>query len=338
MGLASNARGLEIERSASDRVTVTVGRHRWHAEVVVRGVLSQGDAEQLVATAAGGWKVLVANQLSAEAKEVFDRYNDTNPDSWWSWLDRRGELQLNHPQASGAIHFDNPSLRGSTTLPGTWRLASPASDGPIRGRAGISFAAALLLDPTSRPSIRATAEAAGMSHGAIGEAAKLLREAGLIRPGGEPETPDLFWALAAVWGPTRTTAVGGLPSSRRAHAGDLAEPGWALGGDDAAAAWGAPVFAAGGHPWIWVPSEAEARRVERSLTPATWDDHAAVIAVPPTLLVCRHRLRPPAPVEPPFLPTTHPLFLALELAQDPARGHEILEGWDPEHPAVHRVW
>jgi hypothetical protein len=123
-----------------------------------------------------------------------------------------------------------------------------------------------------------------------------------------------------------------------AQTDDLGEPGWALGGDDAAASWGAPVLAAGSRPWIWVPAEADARRAERSLSSASWDDYAAVIAVPPTLLVCRYRQRPPTDLEPQFLPTIHPLFLALELAQDPARGREILDQWTPDYPNIHRVW
>jgi hypothetical protein len=182
-----------------------------------------------------------------------------------------------------------------------------------------------------------------MSHGAVGDAAKLLRGSGLIRSSGEPETPDLFWALASVWGPTRVTPVVTVPRPDQAerghaHADDLEQPGWALGGDDAAGAWGAPVFASGGRPWIWVPAEGDARRAERTLTPASWDSYAAVVAVPPTLLVCRHRLRPPSMIEPSFLPTAHPLFLALELAQDPGRGHEILDQWTPDDPEIHRVW
>jgi hypothetical protein len=82
-----------------------------------------------------------------------------------------------------------------------------------------------------------------MSHGAVGDAAKLLRKAGLILPDGGPEVPDLFWALAAVWGPTRITPVVSMPTFDQAkrwqaQTDNLGEPGWALGGDDAAAAWG----------------------------------------------------------------------------------------------------
>jgi len=341
--VASAIRGLDIKHDHTDRVTVTVGKENWPAKVLALDAVSERLAEQLVATEARGSKIVVANQLSAEAKDVLARTNESRGTFGWSWLDRRGELQLNHPTAIGAVHFDRGALNPRSALPSGWSLATPASDGPIRGRAGISYAAALLLDPTKRPSIRNVAAAAGMSHGAVGDAAKLLQKAGLILPAGAPEVPDLFWALAAVWGPTRITPVASMPTSDQAQrwgarTDDPGEPGWALGGDDAAAAWGAPVFAVGGRPWIWVPAEADARRAERSLSTASWEGYAAVIAVPPTLLVCRHRQQPPTELEPQFLPTLHPLFLALELAQDPARGREILDQWTPDYPAIHRVW
>ena len=113
-----------------------------------------------------------------------------------------GELALNHPQISFLLHFED-SARSRPSLPGGWRLATPRSDGPIRGRAGFSYAAALLLHPAEPPpSIRAIAHAAQMSHGAVGEASKLLRESGLVLPSGEPQIPNLFWSLAAVWRPT----------------------------------------------------------------------------------------------------------------------------------------
>jgi hypothetical protein len=93
------------------------------------------------------------------------------------------------PKASGVIQFDLDAIDRNPARPGGWGLASPRSSGAIRGRAGISYAAAVLLDPTKRPSIRAVAEQAGMSHGAIGEAAKLMRETGLIRRDGERRLP-----------------------------------------------------------------------------------------------------------------------------------------------------
>jgi len=341
--IASTARGVAIDRSGDDQVAVTVGQHSWPAKVIARDAVSVRDAQQLVATEARGSKVVVANQLSADAKDFLAEQNAADRSFGWSWLDRRGELSLNHPKASGVIQFDLDAVDRNPARPGGWGLASPRSDGPIRGRAGISYAAAVLLDPTRRPSIREVAAAAGMSHGAVGEAAKLLRDAGLIRPDGEPEIPDLFDTLADAWGPTRIAPVARIPTSGdadRLHANvdDLDEIGWGLGGDEAALSWGAPMFLTGSLPWIWVPTDADARRGTRTLEAASWDDSRAVFAVAPTLLVCRTRLRSPKKPKPGFLPTVHPLFLALELAQDQSRGREILEEWTPDHPEIHRVW
>ena len=102
-----------------------------------------------------------------------------------------------------------------------------------------------------------------------------------------------------------------------------------------ALAWGAPMFTLGTVPWIWVPDQITARRAERTLGAATWDDHAAVILVPPTPLACMDRQD--APSGSLNWPTLHPLYLALDLAQDRARGHEILEAWTPPIPSP-RPW
>ena len=341
--LASASRGIAAVRSGPEQVNLTVGRHSWPARVIALDAVSLREAHRLVTTEARGSKIIVANQLSTEAKEFLTHHNESIRSYGWSWLDRRGELQLNHPKASGVVAFDRFSPNRRAGLPSGWKLAAPRSDGPIRGRAGISCAAALLLHPDAPPSIRVIARQAQMSHGAVGEASKLLREAGLVLRSGKPQIPELFWALAAVWGATRVTPVTNPPSHEnaehlRANPDDLESPGWCLGGDEAARAWGAPVFFGAGRPWIWVPQEGDARRAERMLTTATWNEYAAVIAVPPTAILCSNRARVPLNGPLSFLPTALPLFLALDLAQDPARGREILEHWHPDRPEAQRVW
>lgn len=86
-------------------------------------------------------------------------------------------------------------------------------------------------------------------------------------------------------------------------------------------------------PWFWVPGHTDARRAERELGEATWNDYAAVVAVAPTPVVCDHRRYPPTPSS--EWPTADPVFLALELAQNPGRGREILGQWTLEE--VRRV-
>lgn len=345
--LASDARGIDIAPDADHLVKVEVGSKRWPAKVIAREAISRRDIEFLIETEARGNKVIVANRISEAAKELLEQHNTSQRTFGWSWLDRRGELQLHHPEASGVITFDEDRLAGRIQAAPRRGTASPGSDGPIRGRAGLSYAAGLLLSQSDHrhdhPSIRAVAASAGMSHGAVGDASRLFRESGLVRPSGEPQTPELFWALADVWGPTRLVPVASLPrpsdeSRLRMEVGHVDEPGWANGGDAAAAAWGAPVFDAGARPRIWVPTDAIARRAERTLEPASWDDCVAVLAVAPTLIACRNRAWPDRSPVPDFLPTLHPLFLALELAQDPARGREVVDQWNPTHAEVERVW
>ncbi|HMS87256.1 MAG: hypothetical protein KA758_04590 [Acidimicrobiales bacterium] len=316
-----------------DRVTVEgVGSKPWHAKVLQRSSLSPREARMLVTTATRGAHLVVADQISAGAKE----YLASVPS--WGWLDRRSELRLRHGSADLEIRL-SPTFDESP--PGGVRLAAPASDGPIRGRAGISYAAALLLgDPAGPPSIRSIARRVGMAASTLSDAAGLLRDAGLILPSGEAALPDLFWALAAVWRPLRASPVASIPDPvaferQSPNVDDLSTQGWAQGGDQAALAWGAPMFALGTVPWIWVPDQITARRVERTLGAATWDDQAAVILVPPTPLACMDRQDPPSGSL--NWPTLHPLYLALDLAQDRARGHEILEGWTPPIPSP-RPW
>ena len=332
--IANRSAGLSISLlTPPDRVTVEgVGLKPWHAKVHHRSSLSPEEARVLVSGATRGSHLVVADQISAEAKE----YLASIPS--WGWLDRRSELRLRHGSAEMEIRlspaFEDPQPGGVT-------LAAPASDGPIRGRAGISYAAALLLQELAGPpSIRSVARSTGMAPSTVSDAAGLLRDAGLILPSGEPELPDLFWALAAVWRPLRATPVATIPVPRdferqSPNLDDLAAEGWAQGGDQAALSWGAPMFALGSRPWIWVPDQVIARRTERILGAATWEDHAAVIVVPPTPLACMNRQGAPSGTL--AWPTLHPLYLALDLAQDRARGHEILEGWNPPIPTP-RPW
>lgn len=332
--LASQSAGLTIEPADNGGVTVLRGgRPPWRATVHARRSLSPGDARALVADhAGGGAHVVVADQISASAKEVLAEAAE------WSWLDRRGELRLRRGPADFEIRFSPGVLRGPSVTGAA--LASPAGDGPIRGKAGIGYAAALLREPERRPSIRSVARQLGMAPSTVSDAAALLRQAGLILPSGAPDSPDLFWALSAVWLPVRVTPVASEPEPARLarhtpNVDDLSTPGWAQGGDEAALAWGAPMLAVGSRPWLWVPDEVTARRAERTLGPASWAESSAVIAVPPTPLVCVDRRH--APSASLRWPTPDILYLALDLARDRGRGHQILDEWRPPGLAV-RPW
>src|SRR5690606_11577208 len=103
-------------------------------------------------------------------------------------------------------------------------------------------------------------------------------------------------------------------------------------GTVAAVEWGAPVVSAvGAPPDLYVPGPAALNIAARRYGTAR-DPHAAAasIAVAPVNDVTAHR-------EPPRSqpwPRAHPVAVALDLAQDRARGREILEDWSPPD----RVW
>jgi len=73
---------------------------------------------------------------------------------------------------------------------------------------------------------------------------------------------------------------------------------------------------------------------------AAYETRQATVGVPPVAWACRHRVdtgrleRTPPGVR---WPAVHPVFVALDLAVDPSRGREILDGWSPPEP-FHRVW
>ena len=214
---------------------------------------------------------------------------------------------------------------------------SPRSDGPIRGRAGISYAAALLLDPENPPSFRSIAREIGMSPTAISNAAKLLTTQGLVVDG-RPSIPDLFWTLADVWRPVKVAFVRKEPDPTNQQLtyelDQLDNDGWAAAGDRAALELDAPLFATDDRPFFWVPTQTEMRRAQRALGTTERESSKAIVAVAPTPLVCTRRLPTTKSLDP--WPLAHPLFLALDLARDPGRGHEILEQWNPE--GIARVW
>jgi len=293
------------------------------AKVIAYDAVGEALVRQLVATEARGAKVVVANRISAAARALLS-------EAGWSWYDRRvgARIVLNKHV------FHIPVERPSGGAPAR-RMPAPAAEGPIRGRAGIAYAAALLCRPSDPPSLRSIAAEVGMSPTSVSNAAKLLAGAGLTIDD-RPVIPDLFWTLVAIWGPLKAVAVAREPKVQdrgiRANADRLGEPGWALAGEAAALELGAPLFTADDRLSLWVPTQVELRRAERYLGPTLWDDHAAILSVPPTPLVTRWRHQAMRGK----WPLPHPVFVALDLATAAGRGREILDKWAPT--GVEPVW
>lgn len=320
---------LEVTATGPQTVSIRLAGDEWSATVVPVDSAGLADAQGLTA-ATSGVHVVVGNKISEDARSHFSREG-------WSWFDRRIGAHLAHGTRTLEIRFVPGDSFRDDGAPHETALASPRSDGPIRGRAGMSYAAALLLEPAEPPTMRAVAREAHMSPTAISNAAKLLAAQGLVVDG-RPALPDLFWALADVWRPVKTAPVAAAPDPTSAQLAynldDLDAPGWAVAGDRAALELGAPVFTTDDRPWFWVPNQTEARRAQRALGTADQEHRAATIAVPPTPLVVTRRV-PPTNGSAPW-PLAHPLFIALDLARDPGRGREILEQWHPE--GVTRAW
>lgn len=155
--------------------------------------------------------------------------------------------------------------------------------------------------------------------------------------------PLLFWRLADRWTAPRTyLAQLPLPhvaAYRALRLGlDLGrdEVGWALTDSIAASVYGAPVAVHSEQmPDFYVPDGSLVRRATRLLGVGSRDSAACAIRVAPVMAACRDRVN--LPTSPTEWPLAHPLFVALDLAQDSGRGREILDDWTPTEPWT-RVW
>lgn len=334
--LGSQLDGVSIVPTGREQVSVHLDDGTsWPATVIAYDSVGEAQAKHLVASAARGHKIVVANRIAKPARKYLSSQK-------WAWLDRRigahipvgrRDIEIRYLENG---HADRTRLADSSGVSPV-ALARPAAEAPIRGRAGIAYAAALLCNPDNPPSFRSVAAEVGMSPTAISNAVRHLVDAGLVGPDHKPTLPDLFWALAELWHPLSAFAVASEPDPRAhefgTHSDQLDRAGWVLGGDLAAAELGAPLFTVERRPWLWVPTQVELRRAARTYGSATWEDRAAVVAAPPTPLVCRWRRVPRAGS---LWPLPHPTFAALDLARDPTRGREILAQWSPE--GVDPVW
>jgi hypothetical protein len=306
LATALTAAGLTVERAGKRALKVRLDDARFDVDVVPVAYATGARAHELVANArpAGRVPVVVADRITADAKNRL-------AEGGWGWLDRRGHLRLR-----------SPGLLVDTNVPAAAR-DTVALDEPIRGRAGVAIAYRLLTHP--KESISTIQPKLGFAPSTISEALSRLRTAGLVDTDGRAVTPELFWALAERWTPERTW----LAEEPDATATDTA--GWCVSGTIAAAELGAPVVSTRDAPDLYVPGPVvvtiAARRygIARDASVA-----AASIAVAPASAVTNETRDP---VHQPWQ-LAHPVAVALDLAQDRARGREILEDWNPPE----RVW
>jgi hypothetical protein len=310
--LAASARDALVDVFEQHRFTAGPGRGRGTLTVrapsgrkvnLAVSARSRLDASQ-VADAIGdrprsaARPFIVADEITRDARRELR-------EAGIGFLDRRGHLYLR----TDDLYID------IDTSP-TPRSGSPAPLGPpVRGRAGLTVVSGLLLHPDERLGVREIGRRTGLPPSTVSKALRPVHEAHLIDDG-RPVIPDLFWELAAAWSPNRSALAERPPDGAGVTSGS-----------NAAAALSAPIaVSADAPPDLYVPSEAGRRALERRYGTAPLSARAATVAVEPTSLVTATAENGVA----------HPLFVALDLAMDRARGREILAGWNPSE--ARRVW
>lgn len=256
----------------------------------------------------GPAQLVVADRMTSEAKKVLS-------DAGWSWFDRRGRL-----------HLHGPGIRVDVDVPAANRVSvGPAT--PIAGRGGLTVAYWLCAHPGDVLSPTKSAPSLRLAPSTISTAVRRLTDAGLVDEDGVGIFPELFWELADAWRPERTWLLA-RPDPKRHRVVDPGQPGWRRSGTAAAAAYGAPVVAAPRDTLeLYVPGPVEVSIASRTYGVAQPGIGPASIAVAPVAAVVS---APPSPRAIDGWMAAPILTVALDLAQDRARGREILEGWETD--------
>lgn len=256
----------------------------------------------------GALQLVVAERMTAEGRRRLT-------DAGWSWLDRRGRL-----------HLHGPGVRIDVDVPAADRV-SAAPVAPIAGRGGMTVAYWLCSHPGDVLSPTKSAPSLRLAPSTISTAVRRLSDAGLVDDEGMGIFPELFWELADAWRPERTWLLA-RPDPKRHRVVDPDQPGWRRSGTAAAAAYGAPVVTASSDTLeLYVPGPVEVSIASRTYGVAQPGIGPASIAVAPVSAVAAPTPTPRAIDGWMAAPL---LAVALDLAQDRARGREILEGWETD--------
>lgn len=230
----------------------------------------------------------------------------------WSWLDRRGHINLRH----GPVLID-ADIDPIPRVPAALRVVDP-----FAGQVALAVALiALERHPEPLEGVRATARTIGCAPTTASNAMARLVNAGLLGRDHRAIVPELFWALTDRWH---------TPADGLASVPEEPFPGAVLVGAHAAAQLGAPSVTTSDYPAeLLVADAATARRIIREYGATTHDDAPARLSIAVTPIAA-------TPTDKSFrgIPIAHPVVVALGVATDRGRGAEIVNAW--EHPA--RVW
>lgn len=248
--------------------------------------------------------VVVANRISASAREELSR-------SGVAWLDRRGHLWFKAPGV-----YVNAEVSPS--------VAPPPRVVDVLSGTGLDVALALLTAPDQDAGVNELGRRIRRSPGRVSEILGALRTEGLVEGGNRPAVPELFWDVADRWKPRRQS-LSAVPSTDGADR-------YRLSGTLAALELGAPLVAASSRslPSLYVGKASELTRLVDAY--GRGDRAVAEAAVCPS----RFGVTLGSGASRDGFPVAHPVVVALDLAQDRARGREILDAWNPEGAV--RVW
>ena len=295
-------------------------------EVEVKSVVTAAQGELLAESAPREVPlIVVADRMAAVAKQSLRK-------AGVNYFDRRGDLRI-----------VSPPLFVDTLVESALPMAGGRS-GSLDSQVAKEVAIACLLTPDRPHGVRQIARYIHRTPSAVSSAMAGLREDGLLTSAGEAMVPDLFHALLTVWR-RRALLLATLPGTGAREAQRLGlgldEPedstGWALTDTRAAVSWGIPIVAAGDYPLdFYVPSESALRAARSHLGEATNPaSRACTVAVAPVRLACLHRADHSQTTGERW-PIANHIVVALDIAQDQARGLEALEQWQPER--IVRAW
>ena len=272
-------------------------------------------AEELIAQhgtpRVGVFPLVVADKITADGRT-------TLTDAGWSWLDRRGRLHLRGPAVRVDVDVDVPREKGA--------VGSGQTGPTITGRGGINVAYWLCAHPAEALSPTRSAPQLGLAPSTISTAVHRLADASLMNDDGTGLFPELFWELAGAWRADRAW-LNTAPDPAVHLPADPFAVTWRRTGSAAAAVYGAPIVTSEGGPVeLYVPGPVAISAALRRYGAAQPGTGAAVLAVAPATPVTAGTGGDHVPVIDGW-PAAPILAVALDLAQDRARGREILTEW-----------
>ena len=317
---------LSTKLSTSKHVDALVEAAGQRFEVEVKSVVTAAQGELLATRATRDVPlIVVADRIAAAAKQSLR-------EAGLNYFDRRGDLRIVSPP----LFVD--------TLVESARPMTGGRSGSLDSQVAQEAAIACLLTPDRPHGVRQIARYIDRAPSAVSSAMARLREDGLLASAGEAMVPDLFHALLVVWR-RRAVLLSKLPGTSAREAQRLGlgldEPadstGWALTDTRAAASWGIPIVAAGDYPPdFYVPSESALRAARSHLGEASNPaSRACTAAVAPVRLACLRRADNSQRTGEQW-PVANHIVVALDIAQDQARGLEALEQWRPD--GIVRAW